>query len=660
MDGKAAPKSAAQRMREYRQRMSEEKKDQAKGKNKVHQMSSRSKWTSARKKIEQERTKDRVRKHRQRRAAIKQQTPTKVFNSAQALGKALSRVAKALPKSPRRKIAVVKRLVHQFGIDPTKPSTSIRNHGIGKNAEDMILSFFNSDLVSRQLPGRKDFKTVRGASGKCRVQKKLMMMTVMEAYKLFKLEHKNVKVGKSKFASLRPIHVQPVSEKDQNVCCCRYHENVEMLLDSLRKSCPGLPSLDAVVEGAGCRWDIKCYLGDCDICSDVGIFIHTLLPSELLEDAEILYYQWNTENKKAEVQSTFDAAVEELITQVAALKRHCYIAKIQLQQIKQLKSSLAENEAVLHEDYSENFIIKQQDEIMSAHWISEGVTLFTAIISKASGGTSYVVVSDALNHDKYGVYAYNAAILADANKDDEINTLHVFTDGAGSQFKNRYTLSVLLDPQSLHPNLSKMDWSFFGTAHGKGPVDGVGGTVKRTVWRRILQRRVIINSAEQFAEVARECCPNIRILFVSKNEIEKVKERLDEKWLQQPVKSIPGTQALHYAVAINVSDLQVRPISPFSGIDCDAKVVTIVEKPQISTHDEGVLALNEIPSTSAAGASAEDHFTTDDYIVVNYDGKMYPGIVEEVINGEYRVNVLHPCKGILVMIDINCMKHTKE
>ena len=65
-----------------------------------------------------------------------------------------------------------------------------------------------------------------------------MMVTVIEAYKQFKIEHKSVKVGKSKFASLRPIHIQPVSEKDQNVCWCSYHENVEMMLDSLRKICP--------------------------------------------------------------------------------------------------------------------------------------------------------------------------------------------------------------------------------------------------------------------------------------------------------------------------------------------------------------------------------------------------------------------------------------
>jgi len=42
-----------------------------------------------------------------------------------------------------------------------------------------------------------------------------------------------------------------------------------------------------------------------------------------------------------------------------------------------------------------------------------------------------------------------------------------------------------------------------------------------------------------------------------------------------------------------------------------------------------------------------DIAVADDYVVVKYDGKMYPGIVEEVINGEYRVSVLHPRKGMI-------------
>lgn len=42
-----------------------------------------------------------------------------------------------------------------------------------------------------------------------------------------------------------------------------------------------------------------------------------------------------------------------------------------------------------------------------------------------------------------------------------------------------------------------------------------------------------------------------------------------------------------------------------------------------------------------------DIAVADDYVVVKYDGKMYRGIVEEVINAEYRVSVLHLRKGMI-------------
>jgi len=39
----------------------------------------------------------------------------------------------------------------------------------------------------------------------------------------------------------------------------------------------------------------------------------------------------------------------------------------------------------------------------------------------------------------------------------------------------QFVLSQVAKPTLLHSNLHSMDWSIFATAHGKGPVDGVGG-----------------------------------------------------------------------------------------------------------------------------------------------------------------------------------------
>ena len=94
-------------------------------------------------------------------------------------------------------------------------------------------------------------------------------------------------------------------------------------------------------------------------------------------------------------------------------------------------------------DFAENFLIKQQDEIMSAHWITEGVTLYTAVLHSKKTTTSFVVGSEDLHHDKSTVFSYNKEILKahiDFNN-TPISKLHIFSDGASGQFKNRFTLT---------------------------------------------------------------------------------------------------------------------------------------------------------------------------------------------------------------------------
>ncbi|CAF1620097.1 unnamed protein product, partial [Didymodactylos carnosus] len=55
----------------------------------------------------------------------------------------------------------------------------------------------------------------------------------------------------------------------------------------------------------------------------------------------------------------------------------------------------------------------------------------------------------------------------------------VYTDGAASQFKQRYLFQNLTRTVAEHA--LKLSWNFFATSHGKGVVDAIGGTVKRMV-----------------------------------------------------------------------------------------------------------------------------------------------------------------------------------
>src|SRR2546425_299731 len=89
------------------------------------------------------------------------ETPSKVFSSAQAYGKAISHLKKSLPKSPRRKVAVVKKLATSFGLPLLKPTTTAsKTVSVVDDIDQQVISFYESDSISRQLPGKRDFVTV--------------------------------------------------------------------------------------------------------------------------------------------------------------------------------------------------------------------------------------------------------------------------------------------------------------------------------------------------------------------------------------------------------------------------------------------------------------------------------------------------------------------
>ena len=62
-----------------------------------------------------------------------------------------------------------------------------------------------------------------------------------------------------------------------------------------------------------------------------------------------------------------------------------------------------------------------------------------------------------------------------------------FSDGASSHYKNCKNFANLCHYESDFNGI-KAEWHFFATSHGKGPCDGVGGTVKRSAARASLQK----------------------------------------------------------------------------------------------------------------------------------------------------------------------------
>ena len=59
----------------------------------------------------------------------------------------------------------------------------------------------------------------------------------------------------------------------------------------------------------------------------------------------------------------------------------------------------------------------------------------------------------------------------------EPKKIFYFSDGAAAQYKNRKNFTNLAYHEEDYG--VPAEWHFFATSHGKGPCDGIGGTVKR-------------------------------------------------------------------------------------------------------------------------------------------------------------------------------------
>jgi hypothetical protein len=70
--------------------------------------------------------------------------------------------------------------------------------------------------------------------------------------------------------------------------------------------------------------------------------------------------------------------------------------------------------------------------------------------------------------------------------------IDIFSDGAAQHFKQKYTFftATTLLSQGVQVN-----WHFFATSHGKGAVNGVGGSIKRAVHTAIKNRRFHVSTA---------------------------------------------------------------------------------------------------------------------------------------------------------------------
>ncbi len=519
------------------------------------------------------RCRKRVARHRlkKKKSFSEPKTPTgktgeeKVYKTPQALGKAVGRVKTFLPDSPRKRRAVISQLAKST--DDSSNSHRKGNKQLPQSTVKCVQDFFKLDSISRQAPGRKDYVSVRSEGKKIKLQKRHLLWSLKEVYALFQKEHPNINISLSKFCSLRPVNVLLSSAMPRDVCLCQYHENIRMLYECIAKEIPTLPPYsEAFVNNFVCDSTNEfCMSGKCRKCPSEWLL-------EAAEDAPLheatSWCQWERVTQtlpgkggkgqrqvkkmlKVIKEGTIEEAIKSLMEKMPHFLQHVLVQRKQTKFFQDKVQHLKANQAVVQIDFAENYTCFQQDEIQAAHWSQDQVTLFPVVIWTKTGRNktvcnSYAIVSDDHTHEKKSVAVFMDRVLSIfvKEKNPEVNEVHIFSDGPSSQFKNKYIVRLL---QTFQKNLGgRILWHYFATSHGKGAVDGVGGTVKRTVWSAVSTRKVqSVTSAKSFADVAQQFCQSTGITLITKEAVEKGSKRLNLEKVFNHAETVPGISKFH-------------------------------------------------------------------------------------------------------------------
>ena len=218
----------------------------------------------------------------------------------------------------------------------------------------------------------------------------------------------------------------------------------------------------------------------------------------------------------------------------------------------------------------------------------------------------------------------------------DVETVHFWSDGSAAQFKSKYCFELMA---SYNPAIT-ITWSYFESHHGKGPVDGIGGSVKSTVYRNVKAGKKVINNAKESADYADCIINNINVIYV------------DEKLIKPPSISgdydVPGTQKIYHvqrAVGRNSVLLRFYHNSIFLNSNSGENPFRVV-----------TYARNIVPTTKPCQASAEEpphvvlavndisEVQLNEFLSVIYDGKWWIGTAGNISpeNQDVQLSFLHP------------------
>ncbi|CAG2232244.1 unnamed protein product [Mytilus edulis] len=513
-----------------------------------------------------------------------------------------------------RKYKIITEAVNEFRF--TAGRQRQKKGSLSKRLTDRVCSFYERDDISRITPGIKDTVTKNGI----KKQRRVMTESIEIIHERFILENTDIKISYPTFCRMRPFWVQPPKDSDRETCACKYHENMQFLVNSLHGlNCLPSKRLQEIVKMFACDINkMDCMYGRCMECKDV------ILQSETDSTINTEWFQWKTKKEtrlinnqekevtltvKEKVTDSIDCLIDTFSSEMQRFKVHTFNITNQFNHYRKMKENLKENEVLIHIDFAENFLCKLSTEIQSMHFgaSKQQITLHTGVYYTKGRTQTFCGVSDCLDHNPSAIWAFLDPILDRIiNENKNVDTLHFFSDGPCSQYRqkgNFFLLSKEMSKRGLQAT-----WNFHESGHGKGVPDGVGGTLKRTANDLVLRGKDI-TSAKSFVESIQEQ-ESLVMLY------EVVKEHIAEKThllASQNLKAVPGTFKLHQIRTSICGVIWYRDVSCTCVESCSEyghnwkKAVLVVNSKHVQEKDREDSNLRGlIPEESGSKKSEED------------------------------------------------------
>lgn len=468
----------------------------------------------------------------------------------------------------RHMISVVKNIVKEKGIlaSPNpKPGKTLAQELVNE-----VIKFYESPEITRVMPGKNDCIKIRSGLEKQSVQKRLVLCNLKEAHVFFKEKYPEAKVQFSKFAQLRPKYcILPGATGTHSVCVCSIHQNVKLMVDGsslvrLTSDNLKISSYNDCLAYIVCNPPTHdCYLQRCELCPGCDHIIEQfkLIYEEKMIDS-ISYKQWVTTDRCTleTLESSTNDFFDKLSEKLRRLLTHSYIAKQQNLFLIKKKKELNRGECVVICDFSENYAFVLQDSIQGAHWNNDQVTIHPMAIYYIDNGeekcTNYVAISECLKHDTVAVNLFQNGLISFLKTTlGTLEKIFYFSDGASGQYKNKKNFINLV----FHENDFgvKAEWHFFATSHGKGPCDGLGGTIKRLAARASLTNiNYPINTPHIFFSWVKKNIKNVNTEFFTTEQYKENSIKLENRFSK--AKTIRGTLGYHSFIPQENKEIKVK------------------------------------------------------------------------------------------------------